>query len=102
MIVLVCRLAGAYILYRGGTLSATQAMDDLLPGYSEKRARQTAIVMGTLVVTLLEWADALKQPSTQAVMLAGASVLAAFGCFRVASLWEQPAHESPGPRPGEG
>ena len=29
-------------------------MDDLLPGYSERRARQTGILMGGFVVYLLQ------------------------------------------------
>jgi hypothetical protein len=101
-IVLVCGLAGAYLFYWRETRSAVPTIDDLLPGYSEKRARQTAIVMGNLVVTLLGWADALKEPSTQALIMAGASVLVAFGCFRIASLLDQPADESHAPRPREG
>ncbi len=41
-------------------------MDDLLPGYSERRARQTGILMGSLVVSLLQGAEKLKEPDTQA------------------------------------
>ena len=89
-IVLVCGLAGAYLFYWRETRSSVPTIDELLPGYSEKRARQTAIVMGSLVVTLLGWADALKEPTTQAVIMAATSVLVAFGCFRVASLLDRP------------
>jgi hypothetical protein len=101
-IVLVCGLAGAYLFYRLTTRSAIPTIDELLPGYSERRARQTAIVMGSFVVTLLGWADALKEPSTQALIISGASVLAAIGCFRIASLWDRPADESQTPRTREG
>jgi hypothetical protein len=100
-IVLVCGLAGAYLFYWRETRSAVPTIDELLPGYSEKRARQTAIVMGSFVVTLLGW-DALKEPRTQALLMAGASVLVAFGCFHIASLLDQPADESHAPRPREG
>ena len=61
-----------------------------MPGYSERKARQTAIIMGGFVVTLLGWADALKEPDTQAFVIAGVSVLVAFGCFRIASLMDRP------------
>ena len=98
-IALVCGLAGAYLFYRAETRSAIPTIDELLPGYSEKLARQTAIVMGSFVVTLLGWADVLQEPSTQALIMAGASVLVAFGCFRIASSMDQPTDESPGPRP---
>ena len=46
-------------------------MDDLLPGYSERRARQTGILMGGFVVYLLQSADKLNEPSTQALLIAG-------------------------------
>jgi hypothetical protein len=102
MIVLVCGLAGSYLFYRRQALSAVPTMDELMPGYAERRARQNAIVMGTLVVTLLGWADSLREPGTQALILAGASVVVAFGCFQVASLWERPAAESHASRSREG
>jgi hypothetical protein len=76
-------------------------MDELLPGYSQQRARQTAILMGNLVVTLLGWADALKDPSAQALMMAGASVLVALGCFRVAWLLDAPKGDGQGTLRGE-
>lgn len=90
VIVLIAGLAGAGLFYWKDARSSTPSMDDLLPGYAQQRARQNEILMGTLVVTLLGWADALKDPTTQAIMLAGASALVAFGCFRVASLLESP------------
>ena len=65
-------------------------LDELLPGYSEQKARQNAILMGDMVVTLLGWVDALKDPSVEAAMIAGASALASAGCFWLASLLDIP------------
>ena len=73
-------------------------MDDLLPGYSERRARQTGILMGGFVVSLLQGADKLKEPSTQALIIAGASVLVALCCFRVAWLMDRTADDGQGTR----
>jgi hypothetical protein len=101
IVVLVCGLAGAYLFSWWATRSSVPTIDELLPGYSEKRARQTAIVMGSFVVMLLGWADALKEPGTQALIIAGASALVAFGCFRIASLLDQPGAERAGRPPGE-
>jgi hypothetical protein len=101
-IVLVFGLAGAYLFYWTETRSSTPTIDELLPGYSAKRARQTAIVMGSFVVTLLGWADALKEPSTQALIMAGISVLVALICFRVASLLDRPDDGQHAPRPRDG
>ena len=89
VVVLVAGLAGACTLYWAETRSRVQTMDELLPGYSRARARQTGIVMGGFVVTLLQWADALQDPETQAVIVAGASALVALICFRVAPLLDR-------------
>ena len=87
--VLVCGLADACIFYWGWGRSPARTMDELLPGYSQARARQNEILMGTMVVTLLGWADALKDPAAQALIIAGGSVLVALVCFRIASLLER-------------
>jgi len=68
-------------------------MDDLLPGYSERRARQTGILMGGFVVYLLQGADKLQEPATQALIIAVVSVLVALCCFRVAWLMDRPADD---------
>lgn len=65
-------------------------LDELLPGYSEQKARQNAILMGDMVVTLLGWVDALKEPGAEAAIIAGLSVLASAGCFWIASLLDAP------------
>jgi hypothetical protein len=91
--VLVCGLAGAYLFY--STRSSTRTIDELLPGYSQQRARQTAILMGSMVATLMEWADTLKDPRAQALIIGGTSVLVALACFRVASLLDQPEADEP-------
>jgi hypothetical protein len=87
-IVLAGGLAGAGFLY--WTASRASSIDDLMPGYADKSARQTGIIMGSFVVTLLGWADALKDPATQAVVVAVASILVALVCFRLAWLVHVP------------
>jgi hypothetical protein len=47
--------------------------------------------MGGFVVSLLQAADRLKEPSTQALIIAGASVLVGLCCFRVAWLMDRTA-----------
>ena len=81
-------LAGACLLY--WSAARAPSMDDLMPGYSQKSARQTGIIMGSFVVTLLGWADALKDPVTQAVIVAVVSVMVAAICFRIAWLMGLP------------
>jgi hypothetical protein len=92
LVVLVAGLAGAGLFYRIQTRSSVPTVDELLPGYSQRRARQTGIIMGSFVVTLLGWADALEEPATQALVMAGVSTLVALACFRVAWLLD-PRHD---------
>ena len=89
--VLVLGLTAAYLFYRARSQSLAPTMDDLLPGYSERRARQTGILMGGFVVSLLQGAEQLKEPATQAWIIAGTSVLVALCCFRIAWLMDRPA-----------
>lgn len=94
--VLVLGLTAAYLFYRAQSQSLAPTMDDLLPGYSERRARQTGILMGGFVVSLLQGFDTLKEPATQAVIIAGVSVVVALCCFRVAWLMDRPADDGQG------
>jgi hypothetical protein len=96
--VLVLGLTAAYVFYRARSQSLAPTMDDLLPGYSERRARQTGILMGGFVVSLLQGADRLKEPATQALIIAGASVLVAMCCFRVAWLMDRTTDDQQGTR----
>jgi len=92
--VLVLGLTAAYVFYRVRSQSREPTMDELLPGYSERSARQTGIIMGSFVVSLLHGADKLQEPSTQALIIAGVSVLVALCCFRVAWLMDRPADDA--------
>jgi hypothetical protein len=91
--VLVLGLTAAYVFYRVRSQTREPTMDELLPGYSERSARQTGIIMGNFVVSLLHGADKLQEPSTQALIIAGVSVLVALCCFRVAWLMDRPADD---------
>jgi hypothetical protein len=88
--VLVLGLTAAYLFYRVQSQSAGPTMDELLPGYTARRARETGILMGGFVVWLLQAAERLKEPATQAMIIAGGSVLVALCCFRVAWLMDRP------------
>ena len=94
--VLVLGLTAAYVFYRVRSQSLAPTMDDLLPGYSERKARQNGILMGGFVVSLLQGADKLQEPATQALIIAGASVLAALCCFRIAWLMDRPPDDEQG------
>jgi UDP-N-acetylmuramyl pentapeptide phosphotransferase/UDP-N-acetylglucosamine-1-phosphate transferase len=94
-LVLVTGVAFACVFYLKFARSGP-TIDDLMPGYSEQKARQNAILMGDMVVTLLGWMDALKDPGAEAAIIAGASVVVAGICFWVASLLDAPdSHQRP-------
>jgi hypothetical protein len=77
-------MAGA--LYWRWARGTVQTLDDLLPGYSQQRARRNEILMGGMVAAALEWVDALRDPGVQSLIVAGVAVLVAIVCFRVAAL----------------
>jgi hypothetical protein len=83
--VLVCGLGGAALLFWRAQFSA-RTIDELMPGYAEARSRQRGILMGTFVAQLMDGVEALREPRTQAVVLAVAATLTALGCFRLASM----------------
>ena len=91
--VLVLGLTAAYLYYRVQSQSVGPTMEDLLPGYTARRARSTGILMGGFVVWLLQEAEKLQEPSTQAMIIACVSVIVALCCFRVAWLMDRPPED---------
>jgi hypothetical protein len=88
--VLVAGLAAAGLHYIINGRSSAPTMDELMPGYSERRARTNSIIMGNMVVTLMGWVEGFKDPTTQAITIAIVSVLVAWGCFWIAGLLDVP------------
>ena len=100
--VLVLGLTAAYLFYHVQSQSVGPTMDELLPGYSARRARATGILMGGFVVWLLQEAEKLQEPATQATIIAGVSVIVALCCFRVAWLMDRPADDERSEADGSG
>jgi hypothetical protein len=88
LVVLVIGVAGACLFYWVQSRAATLSADDLLPDFKRARAREVGILMGNFGVIMVDWADGLKRPGTQAFMMAAASALVAIGCYRVAGVLE--------------
>ena len=88
VIVLLLGLAGAGAVYWRGTHSGEPSEDELLPGNARAEARQMEILYGKLGLLTVELSDDLKQPGTQACIIATISILAAAGCFYFARLEE--------------
>jgi hypothetical protein len=85
-IVLVLGLAGAGMVYWFGTRSPDLTDDPAMAGYSRAQTRQMGMLYGKSGLLIQEWLDDLKQPGTQAVLIAAISMLVATGCFYFARL----------------
>jgi hypothetical protein len=90
LLVLVFGVAGACLFYWIAARAAAPSMDELFPGYSRNRSRQVGILMGSMVVTMMQLLDALKDPFTEAVIIAVVAALVAVIFFRLASVTDQP------------
>ena len=86
IIVLMLGLGSAGVVYWLGTRSP-DVMDDLsMVGYNKAQTRQMGMLYGKMGPVIEEWFDDLKQPGTQATIIAAVSTLIAAGCFYFARL----------------
>ena len=84
-------LACAGALYWARTYSAEPSEDELLPGNAKVESHQMELLYGKMGLLTMEWSDDLKQPGTQALLIAAVSILAAAGCFYFARLTDDDA-----------
>jgi hypothetical protein len=86
VIVLLLGLAVAGVVYWMGTHASGPTEDQLLPGNARAESRQMGVLYGKMGVLISQWSEALKQPGTQAILIAGASILVAAIFFYFARL----------------
>lgn len=86
VIVLALGIAGAGIVYWLGTRDADLSNDPSMQGFNRAEQRQMGQLYGKSGLLIDEWSDDLKQPGTQAVLIAGFSVAIFAGCFYFARL----------------
>jgi peptidoglycan/LPS O-acetylase OafA/YrhL len=86
LIVLVLGLGSAGLVY--WTRSPDLSDDLSMLGYNKAQTRQMGMLYGKSGLLIEEWSNDLKQPSTQAIIIASASILIALGCFYFARLLE--------------
>jgi hypothetical protein len=87
-LILVLGIGAADVIYWRGTRSTGLPDDPSLLGYDKVQARQLGTLYGQQGVLTQEWADDLKQPRTQAIIIVVISALAATACFYVAGLMD--------------
>jgi hypothetical protein len=86
VVVLLLGLAVAGAVYWIGTHSPGPTEDELLPGNARAVSRQMGVLYGKMGVLISQWSDALKQPATQAIIIAAVSILVAASFFYFARL----------------
>lgn len=92
-LVLVVGLLSAGALYWIETRNAQPGIEDLIPGYSRNASRQMGIFYGHAGEMMFAWKQWMAQPANQALLVAGASMLVALACFRIAWLDKEHAKE---------
>ncbi|MGD0349527.1 MAG: hypothetical protein ABSB84_04335 [Verrucomicrobiota bacterium] len=88
IIVLVLGVGGAGLVYWMGTRSPDVSDDISMLGYNKAQTRQMEQLYGKSGLLIEEWTNDLKQPGTQATIIAAVSMLVAVGCFYFARLLE--------------
>ena len=92
VIVLVLGIAGAGMLYWLRTRSPNLSDDLSMVGFNRAEQRQMGQLYGKSGLLIEQWADDLKQPGTQALLIAGFSVMVFAGCFHFARLLDYDDH----------
>lgn len=86
ILVLILGMAGAGMVYWIGTRSPDLSDDPSMLGYDRAETQQMGILYGKQGEFIEDLSNDLKQPGTQAVLIAVASVIVASGCFYFARL----------------
>ena len=86
VVVLVLGLLSAGAVYWIRTHSGEPTEDELLAGNARLESHQMGLLYGRMGLLTQELSDDLKQPGTQALIIATVSILIAAGCFYFARL----------------
>jgi hypothetical protein len=85
-VVLLLGLTTAGAVYWIRTHAGEPTEDELLTGNARVESHQMEVLYGKMGRLTYELSDDLKQPATQALIIAAISILIAAGCFYVARL----------------
>ena len=89
VIVLLLGLGGAGTVYFLETRPADLSGDLSMVGYGRAETRQMEILYGKSGDLIEDWSNDLKQPGTQAFIIAAVSAVIACGCFYFARLSDE-------------
>ena len=85
-IVLLAGFSAAGLVYWLGTRSPDLSANLSMQGFNRAEQRQMGQLYGKSGLMIEKWADDLKQPGTQAILIAAFSALVFGGCFYFARL----------------
>jgi hypothetical protein len=88
IVILSLGIISAGIVYWLGTRSPDLNDDPSMLGYNKAERQQMGRLYGKMGTLIDDWADELKRPGVQAVMIVGFSIIVAGGCFHFARLLE--------------
>ena len=86
VIVLLLGIVSMGVVYWLGTRGPDLSDDLSMVGYNRAQTRQMGQLYGKSGLLIEEWSNDLKQPGTQAIIIAVVSVIIASGCFYFARL----------------
>ncbi|MGH7990464.1 MAG: hypothetical protein ACREDS_09790 [Limisphaerales bacterium] len=86
IVVLLAGIAGAGVVYWLGTRNADLSDDPSMLGYDRAETQQMGILYGKQGEFIEDLSNDLKQPGTQAILIAVVSIIVASGCFYFARL----------------
>jgi hypothetical protein len=86
VVILLLGIVSAGVVYWLGTRSADLSDDPSMSGFDKPEERQMEMLYGKSGELIEDWSDDLKQPGTQAIIIAAASIIIASGCFYFARL----------------
>ena len=86
IVVLDLGIGGAGVLYWLRTRSPDGSNDLSMQGFNRAEQRQMGQLYGNSGLLIEQWSDDLKQPGTQAILIAGFSIVVFAGCFYFARL----------------
>jgi hypothetical protein len=84
--VLLLGISGACLVYWIGTRSPDLSDDLSMVRFNKAESRQMGQLFGKMGLLIEDWTNDLKQPDTQATLIATTSILIALGCFYLARL----------------
>ncbi len=96
MVVLLLGLGGAGLVYWTGAPPEDLSANPATARVYKTERREIEINFGKMGLLANDLREDLKQPGTQAVLIAAASILVASGCFYVAR-WQDGLEEGGGP-----